>query len=99
MLPTFLGIRQLMQPPHDAEKRQKALHERWLALQSGQCFFVPSQDPIADEKKLRELGYEAGKGAPIVEMGLLRGKLGLLCYREVRRGRRRTVSPSAASSS
>lgn len=73
----------------DIEKRQKLLREHWLALRPGDCFFVPSQYPITAEKKLLKLGYEPGKEAPIVEIGLLHGKLGLLCSRAVRRGRPR----------
>lgn len=75
----------------DIEKRQKLLLERWAALGPGQCFFVPCQDPITAEKKVREVGYILFKGAPIVEIGILNGMCGLLCYRAVMRGRQRTM--------
>lgn len=56
----------------------------WVSLQDGKCFFVPTIAPHDHAPILRQMGYIFRTDPAHVEVGVLDGKLGVLCYRTKR---------------
>ena len=73
------------------EELLDAVERAWQRLEGDQFFFVPSLDTDSDEKKVLQLGYQPRKKPPKVIPGIYRGQWGLICYRVMPPGLKKTA--------